>query len=125
VRFRYTSKKRSVEELLTRTRVPHNLQVREANVPTNDNHDTNTSMKELLTMSLQLLPLSETIPSWKRDAYESNNPARAFISYSHCDNEWELRMSSGQLVETHRHRDELVVELEIWRGIWNKKWGII
>jgi len=94
-------------------------------MPTNDNHDTNTSMKELLTMSLQLLPLSETIPSWKRDAYESNNPARAFISYSHCDNEWELRMSSGQLVETHRHRDELVVELEIWRGIWNKKWGII
>lgn len=77
------------------------------------------NVKEMLTMSLNFKPISETLPSWKVAAYESNTPEFATITYNITDNEWELRNKFGELVETHRHKDELIVELEIWKQIWN------
>ena len=70
-------------------------------------------------MSLNFRPLSETLPSWKVDAYSSNTPEFATITYNISDNEWELRNKFGELIEAHRFKDELVIELEVWKQVWN------
>jgi len=72
--------------------------------------------------SINFRPLSENLPSWKVAAYSSNNPSLATITYNISDNVWELRNKFGELVEQHRDKDELIIELNIWKEIWNKQW---
>jgi len=87
-------------------------------IASNDNCDKN-DLKGCLEMSLNFRPLSENIPSWKRDAYSSTNPHFSTITYNVCDHEWELRNKFGELVEAHRDKDELLVELKIWNEVWD------
>ena len=70
-------------------------------------------------MSINFRPLQETLPSWKVAAYEANTPEFATITFNIGDNEWELRNKFGELIETHRFRDELQLELEVWKQLWN------
>ena len=96
----------------------HPLQTANAN----DNYPVKLlTTKELLQMSLNFRPLSENIPSWKKDAYSSNNPSLATITYNISDNVWELRDKFGELVEQHRDKEELVIELNIWKECWDNR----
>lgn len=112
------------ESYITQPRVHHNTNVPTTANATNDNFKPKT-LKELLIMSLHLLPIIDTIPSWQKDAFSSNDPSRATITYNHCDNAWELRCKKGSLIASHRYRDEMIVELQIWQQVWTSVGKII